>query len=41
MLETAEERYERQLVHLEDLFSSGRLTSEEFDVARQSLKTMI
>ncbi len=41
MLETAEERYERQLTHLEELFSSGRLTSEEFDVARQSLKTMI
>ncbi len=41
MLETAEERYDRQLMHLEELFSSGRLTSEEFDVARQSLKTMI
>lgn len=41
MLETSEERYERQIQHLEDLFSSGRLTSGEFEIARQNLKTMI
>jgi DNA-binding NtrC family response regulator len=41
MLETAEERYERQLRRLEELFSSGRLDSAEFELARQNLKTMI
>ncbi len=41
MLETSDERYERQIQHLEDLFSSGRLTSGEFEIARQNLKTMI
>lgn len=41
MLDTSEDRYERQIQHLGDLFSSGRLTSEEFEIARQNLKTMI
>lgn len=41
MLETTEERYERQIRHLEDLFSAGRLTSSEFELAVQNLKTMV
>lgn len=41
MLETTGERYERQIRHLEDLFSSGRLTSSEFEMAVQNLKTMV
>lgn len=38
MSETSEERYEREIRQLEDLFSSGRLASEEFERARQNLK---
>lgn len=41
LIETAEERYSRQLQNLENLFSSGRLTSREFEVARQTLKTVV
>jgi DNA-binding NtrC family response regulator len=41
MLETAEDRYRRQIQDLEELFSAGRLTSDEFEVARQNLKTKI
>ena len=41
LIETAEERYGRQLQNLETLFSSGRLTSREFELARQNLKTVV
>lgn len=40
-LETNDERYDREIRHLEDLFFNGRLTPEVFDAARQRLKTMI
>ena len=35
--ETPEERYDREFQRLEGLFSAGRLTSDEFDEARQRL----
>lgn len=41
ILETTEERYERQARHLEDLYSSGCLTSSEFELAVQNLRTMV
>lgn len=40
-METADERYDREIKHLEDLFFSGQLTAEVFESARQRLKTMI
>jgi len=40
-LETRDERYEREIRHLEELFFAGRLTPEVFEAARQRLKTMI
>lgn len=39
--ETENERYDREMSRLEALFSEGRLTPEEFEQARQQLKTRI
>ena len=39
--ETPGNRHERELARLEALFSEGRLTSDEFEQARQQLKTRI
>ena len=41
MLQTTHERCERQIRHLEEPFSSGRLTSSEFGLAVHDLKTMV
>ncbi|HBF35324.1 TPA: hypothetical protein DDW35_12255 [Candidatus Sumerlaeota bacterium] len=40
-VETADERFDREFHNLESLFSEGRLTPEEFDMARQRLKTLV
>ena len=40
-VETSDERFDREFHHLESLFSEGRLTPEEFDMARQRLKTLV
>lgn len=40
-LETNDERYDREIRHLEELFFNGRLTPEVFEAASQRLKTMI
>jgi CheY-like chemotaxis protein len=40
-LETNDERYDREIRHLEELFFNGRLTPEVFEAARQRLRTMI
>jgi DNA-binding NtrC family response regulator len=39
--ETSTERFDRELRHFERLFSEGRLTPEEFEMARQRLKTLV
>lgn len=39
--ESSGERYDREISNLEDLFSLGTLSSEEFEMARQRLKTQI
>lgn len=40
-LETSHERFGREFRRLERLFSEGRLTPEEFEMARQRLKTLV
>ena len=40
-METPEERYDREIRYLEELFFTGGLTPEVFETARQRLKTMI
>ncbi|NQU43843.1 hypothetical protein HQ520_11200 [bacterium] len=39
--ETPSERFDREFRKLENRFSEGRLTQEEFEKARQHLKTMV
>lgn len=39
--ETVDERYDREIRHLEELYASGGLSYEEFEQAKQRLRTLI
>ena len=39
-VETAGERYEREIRRLEGLFSTGRLSSKELEMAKENLRNM-